>query len=125
MSQTAVRFAMLAAVLALAAPSFAGAPSRSSSIALAGSPSYGDLVSFEVSTTDTAYPWVHLKCFQNGTMVAEGRETYYEGGYSDGEFGLYSPMWTGGAADCTAWLEYYTANGRWKQLASTSFHVTA
>jgi hypothetical protein len=136
--------ASLVGALALAAPglalagngnSSAGSGKSPSSIVLAqpggGSvaasstswPRYGDMVTFDISTTETAYPYVNLKCYQNGQLVAEGWEGYFDGALGDRFFGLYSPIWTGGAADCTAWLDKY-ANGRWKQLASTSFHVS-
>ena len=85
-------------------------------------PRYGDLVTFNVSTDETAYPFVNLKCYQNGDLVAEGWAGFFDGALGDRTFGLYSPQWTGGAADCTAWLDMYS-HGKWKELASTSFHV--
>jgi hypothetical protein len=137
-----IAVASLVGALALAAPGLALAGSgngagsgKSSSIALAppeaGSvtaadvswPRYGDLVKFNISTTETAYPYVNLKCYQNGQLVAEGWEGYFDGAWGDRLFGLWSDTWTGGAAECTAWLDKF-ANGRWRQLASTSFHVS-
>ena len=124
-----------AAVVA-ANPVLAGKPpgkpgSRSAgSIALApvdstdGLTHYGQTVRFDVSTTATDQPWVNLQCFQNGELVAEGWNGYFSDSITGRDFGLYSPKWTGGAAECTAWLVDY-AGGRWKQLASTSFHVDA
>lgn len=98
-------------------------PGAGTTAALATSwPRYGDFVTFDISTTETAYPYVNLKCSQNGQLVAEGWDGFFDGALGDRLFGLYSPSWTGGAADCTAWLVKY-ANGRWKQLATTSFHV--
>ncbi|TMK27893.1 MAG: hypothetical protein E6G64_11230 [Actinobacteria bacterium] len=85
-------------------------------------PRYGDLVTFNVSTDETAYPFVNLKCYQNGDLVAEGWAGFFDGALGDRTFGLYSPQWTGGAADCTAWLNMYS-HGKWRQLVSTSFHV--
>lgn len=132
MLRTIACVAALAGALFVAAPA-AAAPKTtgSSSIQLAQSslatasvaswPRYGDFVSFDVSTNETAYPWVNLKCFQSGDLVAEGWDSYANGA---GDFGLYSGVWTGGAADCTASL-VTLVNGRWKQLASTSFHVDA
>ena len=76
---------------------------------------------FNISTTATLEPWVHLKCYQGGTMVAQGWEGYFERSLSDGDFRLNSPAWTGGDADCTALLK--TPQGA--QLGSTSFHVYA
>jgi hypothetical protein len=129
--RTAVCAASLAAALALAVPAVAaagnggGSPKSSSSISLAQptEPGYGDFVSFSVSTTATTQPWVNLKCFQSGALVAEGWAAYF-GTNPTPTFGLYSPMWTGGAADCTAYLDMY-ANGRFRPLASTSFQVSA
>jgi hypothetical protein len=130
----AVAAAVVVAPVAGAPGGHGGGPTKSvSSISLAvpaGSgttdawPRYGDKVTFAVSTTATDQPWVNLKCYQNGALVAEGWEGYFDGALGDRIFGLYSPQWTSGAADCTAWLVDY-ANGRWKQLTSTSFHVAA
>ena len=85
---------------------------------------YGGTVSFDVSTTATAYPFVNLKCFQNGVLVAQGWAGFFDGALGDRMFGLYSPQWTSGAADCTANLDMNTS-GKWKVLASTTFHVSA
>ena len=136
-----IAVASLVGALALAAPGLAlagsgnaGLGKSTSSIRLAqpsgvagaaavGWPRYGDVVGFDTSTNETAYPYVNLKCYQSGALVAEGWDGYFDGALGDRMFGLYSPIWTGGAADCTAWLDKY-ANGRWRQLASTSFHVS-
>jgi hypothetical protein len=80
---------------------------------------WGDWVTFTVSTTSTDQPWVNLKCFKNGTLVAEGWNGYFEGSLTGRNFGLYSPQWTGGEADCTAYL----TTPQWAILDSTSFHV--
>ena len=82
---------------------------------------HGQLIRFNVSTTATDEPWVHLKCYQGGVMVAQGWEGYFERALSDGDFRLNSDTWTGGEADCTALLE--TPQGA--QLGSTDFHVYA
>ena len=77
-----------------------------------------------ITATDaTASPYVNLKCYQSGNLVAEGWAGFFDGALGDRTFGLYSPQWTGGAADCTAWLDMYS-HGKWKELASTSFHVS-
>jgi hypothetical protein len=99
--------------------------SSSSFTALAtGGPHYGDTVTFDVTTTATSYPFVNLTCYQNGGLVAQGSAGFFAGALGNGTFGLYSPKWTGGAADCTAYLDMYS-HGKWKHLASTSFHVDA
>jgi hypothetical protein len=87
-------------------------------------PQYGGQVTFDISTTATAYPFVNLKCYQNGTLVAEGWAGFFDGALGNQAFGLYSPQWTGGAADCTANLDM-KSNAKWKVLATTSFHVGA
>jgi hypothetical protein len=86
-----------------------------------GLPNWDDTVTFNISTTATTQPWVSLKCTQNGVMVAQGLAGYFDGSLSGRDFLLASPSWTGGAADCTAYLETPT----WSVLASTSFHVGA
>jgi hypothetical protein len=85
---------------------------------------YGDTITFDVSTTATAYPYVNLLCYQNGTLVAQGWAGFFDGALGNGTFRLYSPQWTGGAADCTANLDM-KSNNKWKVLASTTFHVDA
>jgi hypothetical protein len=82
---------------------------------------WGDQVTFNVSTTATTQPWVNLQCFQNGVLVAQGWNGFFVGSITGQNFGLYSPQWTSGAADCTAYL----TTPQWSVLASTSFHVYA
>ena len=82
---------------------------------------YGGIVSFNISTTATTQPWVNLKCSQNGVVVAQGWDGYFVGSLSGESFGLYSGNWTGGAADCTAYL----TTPQHSVLASTSYHVYA
>ena len=82
---------------------------------------YDQTVTFNISTTATDQPWVGLKCYQNGTLVAEGWDGYFQGSLSGRNFVLASPSWTGGDADCTASL----TTPQWAVLASTSFHVYA
>jgi hypothetical protein len=90
-----------------------------------GLPHWDGEVTFNVSTTATEQPFVNLLCYQNGALVAEGWEGYFEGSLNSSRiFGLASGVWQGGAADCTAWLDMHTRHG-WKQLASTGFHVYA
>jgi hypothetical protein len=82
---------------------------------------FGQHVTFNISTSSTSQPWVHLQCYQNGAMVAEGWDGYFDGSLSGRDFTLASPSWTGGAADCTATL----TTPQWVPLASTSFHAYA
>jgi len=87
--------------------------------------SYGDTVTFTVSTTATTTPFVNLQCYQNGVQVASGMKGFWDGSIDvNWNFGLSSPMWQSGAADCVASLEMQTKRG-WAQLASTNFHVNA
>ena len=135
-----VRTALMFASLALAFSALGGdaalaaRPDKSSSSSInlvllnaastsaVSGPRYGDLVTFSVSTDATSYPYVNLTCFQDGVLVAEGWAGFFDGALGDRTFGLYSPQWTAGEADCTAWLDMYS-HGKWKPLASTSFHV--
>jgi hypothetical protein len=82
---------------------------------------YGDWIRFNISTSSTSEPWVRLSCSQGGIVVAQGSEGYFERSLDDGDFGLYSPSWTSGAADCTAKLTKPDGS----VLATTSFHVNA
>ena len=105
-------------------------PTSSSSINLVGStPSYGQTVTFNVSTNVTTAPFVHLKCFQGSTLVLQGWMSSIEAAYYGSYFfTLASDAWKGGAANCTAYLENfdrYGFTGKIKVLASTSFNVNA
>jgi hypothetical protein len=87
-------------------------------------PHFGDMVTFTISTTETSNPFVNLNCYQNGILVSVGWSAFSRGGTGQ-DFGLYSPSWQSGAADCEADLGMLTKNERWKVLASMSFHVDA
>jgi hypothetical protein len=86
-----------------------------------GAPNWNDVVSFDIATTATTSPYVHLMCYQNGTMVAQGWDGYFSGALGGRTFGLAAPSWTGGAATCKANLETSTGS----VLGSTSFDVGA
>ena len=136
-----VRIALAVASLTLALSALGGdvalaaKPDRSSSSSIVlvllnattttvvSGPRYGDQVTFNVSTDETAYPYVNVKCYQDGVLVGEGWAGFFYGALGDQTFTLSSPRWSGGAADCTAWLTMYS-NGKWRQLTSTSFHVS-
>lgn len=97
--------------------------SSSSSLAAATSgPHYGDVVTFDVSTTQTSNPFVNVRCSQNGSLVYDAWSAFSDAGLGNRTFGLASAAWQGGAANCTANLDKYS-NGKWRVLASTSFHV--
>ena len=128
--------ALVTSAVALAGPG--GKHASTSSISLASTsatalaaaasegPSYGDQVTFDVSTDSTSQPFVHLKCSQNGSLVLESWQAW---AHSNRMFTLGgSPAWQSGAGDCTAYLENwdsYSKNGRTSVLASTGFHVDA
>jgi hypothetical protein len=89
-----------------------------------GLPSFGDTVTFAVQTTATAYPYVTVKCTQNGTVVSQ-ESNAMSAGSLDEKFTLGpTSLWKGGAANCTATLENwdsYSKNDTTTVLASTSF----
>ena len=84
--------------------------------------SFGDTVTFTISTTATTQPFVNLVCNQGAYNSWRG---YFVGSLdSNWNFVLGSGGWSSGAGDCTAYLGMYTKQG-FKRLASTSFHVDA
>jgi hypothetical protein len=85
-------------------------------------PRFGDIVTFTVSTTATNNPFVNVNCYQGGALVMDSWAAFFPGGSGQG-FGLYSPSWQSGAADCQADLGMLANNGKWKVLASRTFHV--
>lgn len=92
-------------------------------------PSYGQSVTFNVSTNATTRPFVHVRCSQNGSLVYEGWQAWFYGANGIQSFTLGgTTAWQGGAADCTAYLENwdsYSKNGKIAVLAQTAFHVNA
>ena len=135
MRKTFIAIALLALVALVAGPATAGGrgggkgkpSSGGGTISLVlldstdGLAHYNQWIRFNVSTTATPEPWVNLKCYQGGALVAQGWEGYFERSLSDGNFRLNSPTWTGGEADCTAFL----TTPQKVVLGSTSFHVYA
>ena len=85
---------------------------------------FGARVTFDVATTATAYPFVHLMCYANGSLVGEGRQGFFPTALGN-EWFILGPTdnWPSGAADCTAKLEKQTNRGGWSVLGSTTFHV--
>jgi hypothetical protein len=90
-----------------------------------GGPHFGDTITFDVSTS-APEPTVGLSCSQNGVSVYRGSAGFYSGYPWPWlqNFTLSSQAWNGGAADCTATL-YYFDGKRFRDLASTVFHVDA
>ena len=85
---------------------------------------YRQQVTFDVYTSSTAYPWVQLECSQNGSLVYQ----YSKGIFPTSLGQIFTlgptPAWTGGAADCTAYLQ--KRDGRKNTtLATLNFDVYA
>ena len=76
-----------------------------------GLPNYNDSVDFAVNTT-VDQPFVRLTCYQNGTLILQGYEGYFDRALDDGIFRLASNGWTGGNAECTAEQAYEWSGGR-------------
>jgi hypothetical protein len=89
-----------------------------------GLPNWNDTVTFDVSTTATTEPHVSVTCSQNGTVVY-GATTGFYASYPwpwTNNMNLASSSWTGGGADCTAKL-YYFSGKKMPTLATVNFHV--
>ena len=70
----------------------------------------------------TGSSWAHATCSQSGMTVYEqyvattaGQATFTLGP---------TPLWSGGAASCTAEAGNWSINGRWVVAASTTFSVS-
>ncbi len=88
-------------------------------------PDYGDSVTFSVSTT-VDEPHVGLKCYQSGALVYSAASGFYSG-YPwpwTQIMTLSSASWTGGPADCTATL-YYFSGAKVVTLATLDFQANA
>ena len=96
---------------------------------LDGLPNFNDTVTFDVSTSCTDYPFITLRCYQNGVVVAAESNNMVHGFSLGWDFTLGpSPAWPSGAADCIASLEnwdtYYKRGSRGiKVITTMSFHV--
>jgi hypothetical protein len=79
------------------------------------------------TTTATLNPggavWAYARCYQGGTLVYA---MYAKGNASnEATFTLgWTPLWTGGAANCTADEGSWDKNGHWRVIASTTFNVS-
>ena len=82
-----------------------------------GLPNWADTVTFDISTSKTNRPYLSVRCYQDGTLVYAADAGFYPSYPWPGAqlMPLYSPSWTGGAADCTAVLN--------SKLARLDFHV--
>jgi len=91
-----------------------------------GAANWSDSVTYLVSTTATASPYVSTTCRQSKTLVLSTSAGFFAS-YpwpSAQVVPLKTDRWTSGAADCTAQL--YMMNGSTKSVLSTiTFHVGA
>ncbi len=93
------------------------------SIVEAGPYTFGDQISFAVSTSKTDYPWVRLSCSQYGELVYFQAHGLYDSYRFDPVFTLGpTGKWTGGAASCEAELVEWV-NGNPHTLATLNFNV--
>ncbi len=89
-----------------------------------GSPNHLDSITFDVSTTATAYPEVGLRCYQNSLLMYDGYVGYFATYMFNRWFALDSGYWADGvSATCDARLFYNDKRGRQHVLATTSFTV--
>lgn len=120
------------AVLLVAGTALAGKPSSSLNLVVlssedartAAEPSWGGLVTFEV-TTEADRPFVNVRCYQGGAFVYDGWHGFFDSYVPEPTFTLASTYWTSGEADCTARLVEWSRNGRERELATMGFHVAA
>ena len=85
--------------------------------------SFGDTITFSVSTSATSYPWVTVKCVKGGVEVYKTSNGIFQTSL-DQDFTLGpTPAWQSGGADCTATLENWDnyTKGSITVLATTSF----
>ena len=91
-----------------------------------GSPHYGQQITFKVGTTATTEPQVNLVCSKSGSMVYRAQTGYYAT-YPwpwTQTMTLSSGAWTGGAANCTATLYYFSGTNT-VNLSTLNFDVYA
>lgn len=89
-----------------------------------GLPNWGDVITYNVSTTATSAPSVKTACVQNGAVVLHADTSFYAGNpfaYTN-YLQLKSDLWTSGAADCTATM-YYNSHKQQVTLATLNYHV--
>ena len=89
-----------------------------------GAVSHLDDISFNVSTSATAYPQVGLRCWQGTNWVYDAYVGYWATYQWDRFFRLESNYWNAGlAANCTARLFYNDSRGRQVVLSTLDFGV--
>ena len=87
---------------------------------------YGEKVTFSVTATDAYKTYVRVKVLQNGAVISLWSSVFSAlPSYTTRAMGLYSPNWSGGAAQGVAELYEYQRNGRTNVLATVTFEVAA
>jgi hypothetical protein len=79
-------------------------------------------VSAASTTSGGSALWVRATCSQNGVSVYRQNVQLDSSGRAVLTLGP-TPSWSGGAADCLADSAYYS-NGRWRVVATDTFHVS-
>lgn len=126
-------------VLAMASPALAGGKGNgkgrggggggdgsTGSISLdQANPQFRDTVTFTISWSSSKSPWVKVTCRQGGVLVYQQTHGFFTGYLWDQTYTLGpTSYWTSGDADCVGDLGYSAKNGRWRPVASTTFHVS-
>ena len=89
-------------------------------------PSWGDQITFDVSTDETDSPVVGVQCYQADQLVYSASAGFYPSypwQYAQ-VMTMRSNAWTGGAADCVANLKYDDGK-RFIVLKTLNFGVAA
>jgi len=89
---------------------------------------FGQKVTFTVWTNATDYPWVTVKCLRNGGLVYKQSNGIFPTSLNEIFTLGPTPSWTGGGADCTAYLQNwdsYSRNGRITTIKTLDFQVYA
>ena len=70
-----------------------------------GSPNWNDTITYNVTSTSSS-PFVSTRCYQGGSVVFAADAGFYADYPWPGarNMPLYSPSWTGGSADCKAYV---------------------
>lgn len=119
---------LIAAVgLFVAAPALAAKPDKpTATITLdQADPHYGDAITFTVST-NASPTYVRLTCSQNGAIVLlGGNHFYYTSDYTTRPFGLASPAYPSGGAECMAVVKLVESgpSSGWRVIGETGFVV--
>lgn len=89
---------------------------------------FGQHVTFNVWTDATAYPWVEVRCFQNGDRVYRQANGIFPTSLNEVFTLGPTPSWSGGDANCTAALQdwdSYSKNGTKVTITTMDFQAYA